>query len=101
VTAFEESVRGALESLPPEFADKLDNVAVVIEDADPYRPDTLGLFETEPNMPHKITIFRLPLEADFGDDPAELERQIRITVLHELAHFFGLDEGRLGDLGYG
>jgi predicted Zn-dependent protease with MMP-like domain len=101
VTAFEESVRGALESLPPEFADKLDNVAVVIEDEDPHRPDTLGLFETEPNMPHKITIFRLPLEADFGDDPAELERQIRITVLHELAHFFGLDEGRLGDLGYG
>jgi predicted Zn-dependent protease with MMP-like domain len=101
VTGFEDSVRRALVSLPVELVEKLENVAVVIEDEDRRRPDTLGLFESEPNMPHKITIFRLPLEADFGDDPAELERQIQITVLHELAHYFGLDEGRLDELGYG
>jgi predicted Zn-dependent protease with MMP-like domain len=51
-------------------------------------------------MPAKISIYRLPLEAEFGHDPAELQREIRITVLHELAHYFGLEEERLGELGY-
>jgi predicted Zn-dependent protease with MMP-like domain len=50
-------------------------------------------------MPDKVTIYRLPLEADFPD-PADLEREIRITVLHELGHYFGMDEDRLGELGY-
>jgi predicted Zn-dependent protease with MMP-like domain len=51
-------------------------------------------------MPDKITIFRIPLVEEFGRDPAELERQIRVTVLHELAHYFGIDEDRLEELGY-
>ena len=50
-------------------------------------------------MPAKISIYRRPLVEDF-DDPAELEEQIRVTVLHELAHYFGMDEDRIADLGY-
>ena len=49
-------------------------------------------------LPDRISIFRLPLEEDF-DDGAELEEEIRITVLHELGHYFGLDEDRLSELG--
>jgi predicted Zn-dependent protease with MMP-like domain len=45
-------------------------------------------------------IYRFPLEDEFGHDPAELEKEIRITVLHELGHYFGLDEDRLAELGY-
>jgi predicted Zn-dependent protease with MMP-like domain len=97
---FAQHVRAALDSLPPELAAKLENVAVVIEDQNAEEPDLFGLFQEEPYMPAKISIYRVPLEADFGDDPVLLEREIRITVLHELAHYFGLDEDRLGELGY-
>ncbi len=98
--SFEEHVRRALDSLPPELARGLRNVAVVIEDEHPDDPELLGLFEEGGEyLPDKVTIYRLPLEESFPD-PAELEREIRITVLHELAHFFGLDEDRLGELGY-
>ena len=96
---FEEHVRRALDSLPPDLARGLENVAVVVADEDPDDPDLFGLFQEEPYLPAKITIFRLPLEETFTD-PEELEREIRITVLHELAHYFGIDEGRLDELGY-
>jgi predicted Zn-dependent protease with MMP-like domain len=96
---FEEHVRRALDSLPPDLARGLENVAVVIADEDPADPDLFGLFQEEPYLPAKITIFRLPLEETFTD-PEELEREIRITVLHELAHYFGIDEDRLEELGY-
>jgi len=98
---FEEHVRRALDSLPRELAKRLENVAVVIEEQDPEDPDLFGLWESEEYMPDKITIFRRPLVEEFGDDPRELEREIRITVLHELAHYFGIDEDRLDELGYG
>ncbi len=101
MSPFEERVRAALESLPPDLAEKLENVAVVVDEENAADPDLLGLFEAEPYMPHKITIYRRPLEEDFGHDASELEREIRITVLHELAHYFGLDEQRLAELGYG
>ena len=97
---FEEHVRRALDSLPPELARRLENVAVVIEDENRDDPDLLGLFEQEEWLPAKVTIYRLPLEESFPD-PDELEREIRITVLHELAHYFGIDEARLAELGYG
>lgn len=106
---FEEHVRRALDSLPPELARALENVEVVVEDEHPEDPDLLGLYEGVPltergdwagSLPDRVTIFRLPLEESFAD-PAELEREIRITVLHELAHAFGIDEGRLDELGYG
>jgi predicted Zn-dependent protease with MMP-like domain len=96
---FEQHVERALASLPPEIARGLENVAVLIEDENPEDPDLLGLFEEQPYLPAKITIYRLPLVESFLD-PAELEREIRVTVLHELAHYFGIDEDRLDELGY-
>jgi predicted Zn-dependent protease with MMP-like domain len=98
--AFEDHVRRALDSLPPEIARKLENIAVVVEDEHPDDPDLLGLFQESEYMPAKITIYRLPLEDSFPD-PDELEEEIRITVLHELAHYFGIEEDRLDELGYG
>jgi predicted Zn-dependent protease with MMP-like domain len=97
---FEEHVQQALDALPPDLAGALKNVAVVVEDENQREPDILGLFEEAPYMPAKVTIYRRPLEADFGDDPERLEQEIRITVLHELAHYFGIDEDRLDQLGY-
>ena len=96
---FKAHVRRALDSLPPEIARRLENVAVVVEDEHAEDRDLLGLFEQDPFMPAKITIYRLPLVESFPE-PAELEREIRITVLHELAHYFGIDEDRLTELGY-
>jgi predicted Zn-dependent protease with MMP-like domain len=98
--SFEEHVRRALDELPPDLARGLENVAVVIEDEHPDDPDLLGLFEQEEWLPAKITIYRLPLEESFPE-PDELEHEIRVTVLHELAHYFGIDEQRLDELGYG
>jgi predicted Zn-dependent protease with MMP-like domain len=98
---FEERVRQALDELPPDLARALENVAVVVEDENAREPDLLGLFEEAPYMPAKVTIYRRPLEADFGHDPPLLEHEIRVTVLHELAHYFGIDEERLAELGYG
>lgn len=105
---FEDHVRAALDELPPHLADALENVAVVVEDENPDDPDLLGLYHGVPLTergdvaglpPDTISIYRLPLEESFPDS-AELQEEIRITVLHELAHYFGLDEDRLAELGY-
>ena len=96
---FEQHVQRALDELPPELAKALENVAVVVEEEAPGDPDLFGLWESAEYLPDKITIFRKPLVQAFPD-PAELEDEIRITVLHELAHYFGIDEDRLEDLGY-
>jgi predicted Zn-dependent protease with MMP-like domain len=98
---FEEHVRRALDALPPDLAVGLRNVAVVVEDENPEEPDLFGLFDEPPYLPARVAIYRRPLLEEFGDDPAALEREIRITVLHELAHYFGIDEDRLDELGYG
>jgi len=98
---FEDHVRRALDALPPDLARKLENVAVVVEEQDPDDPDLFGLWESSEYMPDKVTIFRRPLVEEFGHDSVELEREIRVTVLHELAHYFGIDEDRLDELGYG
>jgi predicted Zn-dependent protease with MMP-like domain len=106
--SFDDHVKAALDSLPPNLAAALDNVAIVVEDEHPDDPDLYGLYEGIPlpergdmagELPDRITIFRLPLEEEF-DDPHDLEGEIRITVLHELGHYFGLDEDRLAELGY-
>jgi predicted Zn-dependent protease with MMP-like domain len=97
--SFEEHVQRALDELPPELARALENVAVVIEDEAADDPDLFGLWEADEFMPDKITVFEKPLTAAFPD-PRELEQEIRITVLHELAHYFGIDEDRLDELGY-
>ena len=105
---FDDVVRSALDELPPKLAAGLRNVAVVVEDENAEDPDLYGLFEGIPlteggpdagDLPNRIAIYRLPLEADFPDED-ELRDEIRITVLHELGHYFGLDEGRLEELGY-
>jgi predicted Zn-dependent protease with MMP-like domain len=96
---FEEHVRRALDSLPPDLARGLENVAVVVEERNPDDPDLFGLYQGGGYEPHTVTIYRRPLVEEFHD-PEELEREIRITVLHELGHYFGLDEDRLAELGY-
>jgi predicted Zn-dependent protease with MMP-like domain len=109
MTEFDQHVRAALDELPPHLAAELENLAVVVEDENPDDPDLFGLFQgvplTErssaapPELPNKISIYRLPLEDSFPDRD-ELREEIRITVLHELAHYFGIDEARLLELGY-
>ena len=98
---FDEHVRRALDTLPPELAAGLKNVAIVVEEENPEEPDLFGLFDEPPYLPARVTIYRRRLLEEFGDEPAALEREIRITVLHELAHYFGIDEDRLEELGYG
>ncbi len=92
-------MRRAVDSLPPEIAAGLENIAVVIEDEHPDDPDLLGLFSEDPYLPAQITIYRLPLEESFPD-PRLLEEEIRITVLHEIGHYFGMDEEQIARLGY-
>ena len=117
--AFERLVDRALASIPPPFRESLAEVAVIIDDdptdeqlnANGIEPDeTLyGLYEGVPRTewgadwaatPNRITLFRHPLEDDFAD-PAELEDEVRRTVIHELAHHLGIDDDRLDELGAG
>jgi len=110
----------ALDSLPIEIRRQLHNIVVVIEDRptrnqlslmglDPKTDTLYGLYEGTPlserssldiaSLPDKITIFAGALADDFKD-PAELREQVRITVLHEIAHYFGIEEEALEELGY-
>jgi predicted Zn-dependent protease with MMP-like domain len=106
---FEQHVRHALGSLPPDLRRAMSNVEIVVEDENPDDPDLFGLYLGIPLtersdyagvLPDKIAVYRIPLEEEFGDDPAVLEDEIRITVLHEIAHHFGIDEDRLSELGW-
>ncbi len=104
---FEEHVQAALDDLPEEIAAALENVAVVVEDENADEPTLFGWYDgLGPGrdhagaLPDQIVIYRRPLERAFPD-PEELEREIRVTVLHEVGHFFGLDEDRIDELGYG
>ena len=99
----------ALASLPADLREAMSNVEIVVEDGNPEDPDLFGLYfgipltergEYAGVLPDKIAIYRLPLEDEFGDDPALLEEEIRVTVLHEIAHHFGIDEDRLEELGW-
>ena len=105
---FEEHVERALGSLAPELRQAVRNLELSVEDEHPDDPDLFGLYEGVPlpergdwnaQLPDRIRIFRRPLVDEFSD-PRELEEEIRITVLHELAHYFGIDEDRLDELGY-
>ena len=114
---FEQLVDRALAGIPMPFAAALDEVAIVIEEAptpEQLRDNDLppdewlyGLYEGVPRtewgadwaaLPNKISLFRFPLEADFPD-PEVLEAEVRITVIHELAHHLGIDDDRLHELG--
>jgi predicted Zn-dependent protease with MMP-like domain len=113
---FESLVADALDSIPDELADEFDNVAVVVEDwptteqLDGRSGTLLGLYEgidvTRRSplgyagvMPDRITIFKGPLCAR-ARDREELAAQVRVTVLHEVGHYFGLDDHRLRELGW-
>lgn len=117
-SGFIDLVEDALADLPQEIVALLDNILLTVEDW-PSADETLvkedpegnlyGLYEGVPLtergpgyygvMPDRITIFRGPLERDFPNE--ELEEQVQITVIHELAHHFGFDEDRLEELGWG
>ncbi len=107
---FESWVQDALDSLPPDIAGLLDNVALVVDDEPPpgEGEDLLGLYQGVPHtdrsssyggeLPDLITIYRGPLERSYGRDPAELKAEIRRTVLHEIAHHFGISDERLVEI---
>jgi predicted Zn-dependent protease with MMP-like domain len=113
---FEELVADALDELPEELAYELDNVAIVVEDwptpeqLEGRRGTLLGLYEGIPLtargpityggvLPDKITIFRGPL-SERARDEVELAEDVRVTVLHEVGHYFGIDDHRLHELGW-
>jgi predicted Zn-dependent protease with MMP-like domain len=115
---FEKLVNAAIEELPQEFRERLENVAVIIEkypSAELLRemeipPDDLlfGLYEgtpltergwDEPLHPDRIWIFQSPIEEEC-DTEEEIKDEIKITIVHEVAHFFGLDDEYLEELGY-
>ncbi|MGI8606503.1 MAG: metallopeptidase family protein [Gaiellaceae bacterium] len=110
MTPFEEHVERAIASLPLELREAMSNVEIVVEEENAEDLDLFGLYLGIPLterdhgyagvLPDKIAIYRLPLEEEFGDDPDLLEDEIRITVLHEIAHHFGVDEDRLTELGW-
>lgn len=118
--AFERLVTAALDDIPGEFSRHLTNVAICVEEEpaagllrhmglDPRRQSLFGLYQGVPlpsrshdhgnALPDRITLFRGPLlrACRTVDD---LERQVRTTVVHEIAHFFGIDERRIRRLGY-
>jgi predicted Zn-dependent protease with MMP-like domain len=104
---FEEMVADALDGLPPELARMMRNVVVVVEDGDD--PDLLGLYEGIPLterlsdysavLPDRITVFRRAICAAC-DTEAEVVDEVRTTVVHEVAHHFGIDDDRLHELGW-
>ena len=107
---FERAIESALDELPDWALPYLENVAVLAEEEDPDDPDLLGLYlgvpETErgheePIDPPRILIFRRPIVAMCDGDEAEVREEIRITVLHEVAHHFGISDERLDELGWG
>jgi len=110
VDEFERHIDRALRSLPEELRRAIDNVEIVVVDENPEDSDLFGLYTGIPLterdtgyagvLPDVIEIYRLPLEEEFGHDPPLLEEEIRITVLHELAHHFGIDDDRLEELGW-
>ncbi len=107
---FEELVDSALEEIPQQLFDLVENCALIIEEEPPEElGDVLGFYDGTPLsdrtsqysgvLPDRILIFRGPL-LRLVDSEEELIEEVRITVLHEVAHFFGIDDHELDDLGY-
>jgi predicted Zn-dependent protease with MMP-like domain len=113
--AFEKMVKAAMETLPQELRDQLENVAFIVEDEPSDLPDEweeddrdlLGLYHgvSRKNrgfwygnaLPDRILIYRRPLER-ISNSLQELEENIRQTVIHEVGHYFGFDEEELEEL---
>ena len=106
---FEELVSDALDLIPPELARAIDNVVVLVADRHPTEPDLLGLYEgvalTERDssyagaLPDIVTIFSESL-LEVCDSEADVVEEVAITVIHEIAHHFGISDARLHELGY-
>jgi predicted Zn-dependent protease with MMP-like domain len=107
---FEQLVADALDAVPAELMALLDNVVVLVEDRNPDEPDLLGLYEgyalTERGwdyggaLPDRIMIYRAAI-CDICADEDEVVEEVTITVVHEIAHHFGIDDDRLHALGWG
>ena len=110
VEVFEALVADALDAVPDELMKLLDNVVVLVEDANPDEPDLLGLYEgyalTERGwdyggvLPDRIIIYRRPILA-ISDSEEDVVEEVQVTVVHEIAHHFGIDDARLHELGWG
>ncbi len=106
---FEELVARALDELPAPLARGVENVFVVVEDRNEDDPTLLGLYDGVPltergdygvgELPDQITVYRLAV-CDICDSEAEVVEEVRVTVIHELAHHFGLDDDELARLGW-
>jgi predicted Zn-dependent protease with MMP-like domain len=107
---FEELVSAALDDVPPELGRLIDNCVILVEDDSPPGDQTLlGIYEGTPltsrgpgytmTLPDRITIFRNPILAMCRSEE-EVVREVHVTVVHEIAHHFGIDDDRLHDLGY-
>lgn len=107
---FEQLAAEALDGLPGWVHERLENVDVVIEDEPPAEdPHLLGIYEGIPLvdrgmdyagvLPDRITLFRRTIEDEAGGDEAQLRRVVAETVIHEVAHFFGISDERLHELG--
>jgi predicted Zn-dependent protease with MMP-like domain len=108
---FDEVVGDALDGVPPELTRMMDNVALFVEDEPPAEdPDLLGIYHGTPLtqrgwfysgvLPDRIVVFRGPL-LRVCRTRDQLVDEVRITVVHEIAHHFGIDDRRLHELGYG
>jgi predicted Zn-dependent protease with MMP-like domain len=107
---FEELVSDALDTIPRDFMAAMSNVVVLVEDIDPGNDHLLGLYHgvalTERTsyysgvLPDRITIFRLPI-LRMCDTEEDVVRQVRVTVVHEIGHHFGIDDATLHELGWG
>ncbi|MGA8329446.1 MAG: metallopeptidase family protein [Mycobacterium sp.] len=107
---FDELVSDALDLIPPKLAAVMNNVVVLVDDRHPDDDELLGLYEgvalTERDshyagsLPDTITIYRDAL-LDICDNDEEVVEEVKITVMHEIAHHFGIDDNRLHELGWG
>jgi predicted Zn-dependent protease with MMP-like domain len=107
---FEDLVAQALDDVPAELSALIDNCVILVEDdAPPHDPDLLGLYDGTPlterggdytmALPDRITVYRNPTLAMCTSEN-EVVSEVNITVVHEIAHHFGIDDERLHDLGY-
>ena len=106
--AAQQLVSEALDTIPPDLAELMDNVVVVVVD-DPPEPGLLGLYTGVPLtergawysgvLPDRIEIYRKPT-LEICETEEDVIEEVRITVVHEIAHHFGIDDERLHELGY-
>lgn len=106
---FEDLVADALDQLPEALAELMDNLVVVIDDRNEEEPELLGLYEGVPltereayggfELPDRISIYRLAL-CEVASSEDQIVEEVLVTVVHEIAHHFGIDDDRLHELGW-